>query len=319
MKPLIIAMVLLVSCAPASSAPSATPTASAAAVPTARVTPSPTATVGAGLTRYVNSELGYSVDLPPGWRRATCSPGIVTTSPLEASEMFVGIPEAEEVIRGGVRMVLVRVTESGGLTPLAWLERNASQPDTRFETTTLNERTGARAFISATGSTYGFALAARGWIYAIERPYFGFDDRGLEGILATLRLLDDATAGRGPSATPVPRTIESLADSITDGFTKKDLTAIAGTMAPCITVGAVPGDPDMRSATAYVTALAVEFAAGTSVRVQARPIETDPYFGRFVRTTWSRPGEPDQRVDLMVRADGDRWSVGAVLIRASGN
>jgi hypothetical protein len=117
----------------------------------------------------------------------------------------------------------------------------------------------------------------------------------------------------------VPRAIEALADSIADGFTRKDMAGIARTMAPCITVGAVPGDPDMRSGTAYVTTLATEFAAGTSVRVQSRPIENDPYFGRFVRSTWSRPGQPDQRVDLLLRADRDRWSVVAVLIRASGN
>jgi hypothetical protein len=319
LKAVIVATILLVSCAPVSSPPSATPTATVSVVPTARPTPSPTATVAAGLTRFVNTELGYSVDLPAGWRRATCSRGIVTTSPLEASEMFVGLPEAEEVIRGGVRMVQVRVTESGGLTPLAWLERNASQPDTRFETTTLNERAGARGFIGATGSTYAFAFAGRGWIYAIERPNFGFEDQELERVLATLRILDDATVGRGPVATPVPRTIESLADSIADAFTKKDVAAIGATMAPCITVGAVPGDPDLRSRTAYVTTLAADFAAGTSVRVQSRPIETDPYFGRFVRSTFSKPGEPDQRIDLMLRADGDRWSVGAVLIRASGN
>ncbi len=318
MKALIIAMVLLVSCAPVAAPPSAAPTASAAAVPTARVTPSPTATVGAGLARYVNSDLGYNVDLPAGWRRATCSQGIVTSSPFEASEMFVGVPETEEVIRGGVRMVQVRVTESGGLTPLQWLERGASQPDTRFEVITLNERTGARAFIGATGSTYGYAFVVRGWIYSIERPYFGSEDKELERILATLRVFDGAVGG-GPRATPVPRSIESLADSIAEAFSKKDVAAIAGTMAPCVTVGAVPGDPDMRSSAAYVTALAADFAAGTSVRVQSRPIENDPYVGRFVRSTFTKPGEPDQRVDLVLRADGDRWSVSAVLIRASGN
>jgi ketosteroid isomerase-like protein len=319
MKALIVATFLLVSCAPVASPPGASPTASTSVVPSARPTPSPTATVAAGLTRYVNSELGYSVDLPAGWRRATCSQGIVTVSPLEASEMFVGVAEAEEVIRGGVRLIQVRVIESNGVTPLAWLERNTSQPDARVEATTLNERTGARAFIGASGFTYGFAFAARGWIYAIEATYFGTEDQELGRILTTLRLLDDATVGRAPAATAVPRTIESLADSIADAFTKKDVAAIAATMAPCITVGAVPGDPDLRSRTAYVTTLAADFAAGTSVQVQSRPIESDPNLGRFVRSTWSKPGEPNQRVDLLFRADRDRWSVSAVLIRTSGN
>jgi hypothetical protein len=76
MKALIVATVLLVSCASASRGPTPTPT-DGTALPTA--TPSPTATVAAGLTRYVSTELGYSVDLPAGWRRASCSQGIVKT------------------------------------------------------------------------------------------------------------------------------------------------------------------------------------------------------------------------------------------------
>jgi hypothetical protein len=277
-------------------------------------------TVAVGPTRYVSSELGYSVDLAPGWRRATCSPGIARTSPLEATEWFIGVPDSEEIIRGGVRLLQVRVVAADGLTPLAWLERNASQdPDTRFEAATLNGRDGARRFNRATGVTHEFAFASRGWIYAVEWSYFGTADQELERMLTTVRILDEATVGRGPIATPVPRSIESLADSLADAFTKRDVAAITATMLPCITVGAVPGDPDMRSRTAYVTTAAVDFAAGASVRVQARPIETDPYIGRFVRSTWSKPGQPDQRVDLVLRADGDRWSIGAVLIRASGN
>jgi hypothetical protein len=183
----------------------------------------------------------------------------------------------------------------------------------------VNGLAGARGSIGTTGHTYAFAVAARGWIYAIERPYFGTEDQELERTLATLRLLDDATVGRGPIATPVPRSIESLADAIADGFMKQDVAAITATMAPCLTVGAVPGDPAMRSRASYATSLAADFRAGASVRVQSRPIENDPYFGRFVRSTWSRSGEPDQRVDFLLHADRDRWSVVVVLIRSSGN
>jgi hypothetical protein len=311
-KALVVATILLVSCGPVSSAPDATPTNSAAA---ATPTASPTATVAAGLTRYVSTELGYSVDLPAGWRRASCSQGIVTTSPLESSEWFIGVPDAEEAIAPGVRLIQVRVVASDGLTPLAWLERNASDPDARFEPTTLNERAGARGYLASSKETYGFALAARGWIYAIDRAYFGTADQELERTLSTLRILDDATVGRVATATPVPRTVESLADALADGFRRKDVTALADLLAPCVTVGAVPGDPVMRSRAAYLAGLAAEFAAGASVQVQSRPIENDPNFGRFVRSTWSKPGEPDRRVDLLLRANGDRWSVVAILIR----
>lgn len=310
---------MLASCASVPSASSATPTESAAVVPTVRATPSPTTTVAAGLTRYVNTELGYSLDLPAGWRRAACGQRIASISPLEAGEFFTDVPEAEEMIAGGVRLIAVRVFDAASLTPLTWLQQSSSQPDTRFEPATLNGQSAARGFIGASGATYTFAVAARGWIYAIDWPYFGGPDPELEGIIGTLRILDDATLGRGPIATPVPRTIESLVDALADAFGRKDLAAITGLMAPCVTVGAVPGDPVLRSRVAYVTTLASDFAAGTSVQVRARPIENDTTFGRFVRSTFTRPGEPDQRVDFLLRADGDRWSVAAVLIRASGN
>ena len=316
MKALMISAILLASCSPAASAPTPTPTATGVVPTTAVPTPTPTATVAAGLTRYTNTELGYSVDLPAGWRRGACSEGIVTTAPLVASEMFMGVPEAEEIVRAGSRFARVRVTDAAGLTPSAWLERNTSEPDGKFEPVAVGGRTGARGFIGASGETYAVAFAERGWIYAIERTYYGSPDPELEGILTTLRILGDATVGRGPTSTPTPRTIESVADALADGFARKDVNAIADTMTPCVSVGAVPGDPDTRNRVAYTIPLQTEFAAGTSVRVQARPIENDQYVGRFVTSTWSKPGEPDQRVDFLLRAQGDRWSVVAVRPRS---
>ena len=326
MRVLIVTTLLLLGCSPVAS-PRVEPTASAAPPPSAVATPaatptaSPTATVGAGLTRYVNPELGYSVDLPAGWHRAACSRGIATTSPLQSSEIFVGVPDAEEIIRGGTPFVGVRVADAGGLTPQLWLERNAFQPDMRFEPVTVDGRTGARAFFETTGTTYALAFAERGWVYEIERTYFGVEEPVLERIVMTLRVLGDATVGRAsaPTPTPTPRSIESVVDALVDGFASKDLNAISETMAPCLSVGAVPGDPDMRSRAAFVTTLPSEFAAGTSVRLQSRPIDDDPNLGRFVRSTWSRPGQADQRVDFLLRADGARWSVVAVLIRMFPN
>jgi hypothetical protein len=317
---------LIVACAPSSSAPGPTATSSGGSVaPTAAVTtptappPSPTATIALGLTRYTNTELGYSLDLPAGWRRADCSAGVVATSPLVASEIFLGVPETEEHVTGGARMVIVQVSDAHGLTPQAWLQQSASQPDVRFEPVTLGGRPGARAFVGATGVTYALAFAARGWIYGIERPYFGAEDEELRRIIGTLQILNDATLGRGATPTPMPRSIETLVDAIADAFARKDLTALAETMTPCITAGAVPGDAAMLSRAAYLTSLAAEFSAGTSVVVQSRPIENDPNLGRFVRSTWSKVGEPDRRVDLRLRAQGDRWSLSALLFRAPGN
>jgi len=236
-----------------------------------------------------------------------------------ASEIFVGVPETEEQITGGARMVVVQVVDAQGLTPEAWLQQNASQPDVRVEPATLGDRTGARASVGAPAVTYALAFAARGWIYGIERPYFGAEDEELRRIIETLQILNDATLGRGVIATPIPRSIEALVDAIAGAFTREDLSAIAEAMTPCVTVGAVPGDATLLSRAAYLTSLAAEFSAGTSVRVQSRPIENDPNSGQFVRSTWSKAGEPDRRVDLRLRSQGDRWSLSAVLFRAPGN
>jgi hypothetical protein len=243
---------------------------------------------------------------------------MATTSPLEASEFFLNLSEADESISPGVRMAIVRVAQDRGLTPAAWLQANASQPDARIEPATLGERTGARAVIAPTGDIYAFAFAARGWIYQIERPFFGSPDQELERILATLRILNDATVGRGAVATPTPRSIESVVDSITDALAKKDLAAIGETMTPCITSGGIPGDAVMLSRANFLKTLAAEFAAGATVQVRPRPIESDPNRGRLVRATWSKPGAAQQNVDLNLRADGDRWSVVGFFFRAPG-
>jgi hypothetical protein len=309
--------------APTTVTPPATTVAStvtpSAAASTAMTTSSPTATVATigtlapGAARYSSSELGYSLDLPPGWRRASCSPGVRAVNPIDAAELFVGQPEAEESVGPGVRMVEVRILQSQGLTPAQHLERDASQPDIRVEPTTVNGRDGARALIGGTGVTYAFAVGARGWIYHAEFPYFGTADAELGQIIATIRV-HDAVVG-GPQPTPAPRSVETLADSAAVAFARKDLTGIADTLASCVAVSAVPGDGTLLSRGAYLKEVAAEFAAGSTVQVRPRPIEDDPALGRVLRSTWSRSGQPDRRVDLVLRATGDRWSIANVLIR----
>ena len=290
---MIIAAVMLASCSPVSSVPSATPAA-----------------------RYVNAQLGYSVDLPAGWRRATCSEEIVKGSPLTAFDVFVGVPDSQEVIRDGMRVVVVSVEAAEGVTAEAWLKRNASRPGAQIEPATLGGRSAARSFLGATGHTYAFAVAARDRIYAIERTVlepnasFGIEDQELEGMLTTFRVLEDATLGRAPIATPTPRSIESLVDALADAFARKDPIAIADTMTPCVGLDG----HDMRSRTAYVTTIEAEFATGASVQV-SKPIESDPLFGRVIRSTFSTPGKPTRRVDFLFREDAGRWSVVGILNR----
>jgi len=231
--------------------------------------------------------------------------------------MFVGVPEAEESISFGTRLIFVHVSDAQGLTPLAWLQQRAHSPDARIEPVTIRERAGARQATSM-GDTTVLAFLARGWIYAIERTDFGTDDEELRRVLPTLQTLSDATVARTPLATPVPRSPEAVVDALADAFARKDLNAIAETLGPCVTVGAIPGDAVSVSRTKYLNTLATDLNAGTTVRVQTRPIETDPNFGRIVRSSWSKAGQPDQRHDFVFSAKGDRWSVSAVFQRSPG-
>ena len=315
---------LLGACAPAASSPSPTPQPSSApptptatlATPTSAVaTPTALPPPSTGLVRYTNSELGFVLDLPAGWRRSVCSSGVTTTSPLAASEAFINVPENEEALAPGVRIVAVSVGDAQGLTPEARLQTIA--PQFQIEKITLGGRPAARAFLAASGETYAVAVAARGWIYQADRTYFGTADPELRGIVETLRVLDDATLGRTPAPTSVPRTIEAVADALTDAFARKDLNAISDVLAPCVTSGGIPGDAVSLSRSAYLKLLTGELHGGTVVRVQARPIENDQFLGRFVRSTWSTPGQSDRRIDFALRATGERWSVWGVFVRAA--
>ena len=231
--------------------------------------------------------------------------------------MFIGVPEAEESISFGTRLIFVHVSEAQGLTPLQWLQQRPHSPDARIEPITVGERAGARQATS-TGDTTVLAFVARGWMYAIERTDFGNPDEELGRVLPTLQILSDATVGRIPAASPVPRSPEAVVDALADAFARKDLNAIADTIGPCITVGGIPGDAASISRTKYMNSLATLLNSGTTVRVQTRPIETDPSFGRMVRSTWSTPGQPDHRQDFALSAKGDRWSVSAAFVRAPG-
>ena len=231
--------------------------------------------------------------------------------------MFIGVPEAEESISFGTRLIFVHVSEAQGLTPLQFLQQRPHSPDARMEPVTIGERAGARQATS-TGDTTVLAFLARSWIYAIERTDFGQADEELGRVLPTLQILSDATVTRTPLATPVPRSLEGVVDALADALTRKDLNAITETLAPCVTVGAIPGDGASVSRAKYLNLLAAQLNAGTTERVQTRPIETDPNFGRMVRSTWSKAGEPDQRHDFALSAKGDRWSVSADFVRSPG-
>jgi hypothetical protein len=315
---------VVVACAPAAVTPSPTP------IPTATATPTPAQTSGAsiarptatplGAGRYASAELGYSVDLPPGWRRATCSAGIRSTAPMSASEFFVNMPEAEEILGLGLRAVSVRVEDAQGRAPLAWLESGkvVGQEPLRYEAASVDGKPGARAVFASSGETIALVVGSRGWIYAIEKggPVLDAEtETQMSRILPTLRLLEDATLGRA-TPTAAPRSAQSVAAGIADGFTRMDVAALSEYMAPCVTVGAIPGDAVSRSRAGYAKELQTQLQSGVTVRVQAQPIETDQYLGSLVRSTWSRPGQPEQRVDLVLRADGERWSWSAAFSRA---
>ena len=293
----------------ATPAASSQPTTSPTSTPVA--SPSPTA----GLNRYTNTELGYTIDLPAGWRRSACSAGVTATAPLTSHEWFFGGTEEEDVIAMGAPLIGLQVKAAQGSSALERLSELATQPDVRIEPASLNGRAGGRLFLVTTNETLAYAVEARGWIYRVERSFFGIPDPELERSLTTLRVLDAATLGSAPTPTSVPRSMDTVVNAIATAFLDKNARALGEVMAPCVTAGGIPGDAASYSRAAYVKELTAEFAASTAMRVSAT-VETDPYLGRFVRSTWSKAGEPDRRVDLALRADGERWSLWGIFFRA---
>jgi hypothetical protein len=317
----IIGVVLAACAAPSSTATTALQTASASfGTAAASASPGATSSLAPGAIGRYESELGFTLDLPVGWRKAACGSGISQRDPILAGESFTAVAEADETLTDTGApdpRVLVRVEDARGRTPLAWLQSGlfANGPGVRFEEVSADGRRGARVAVVATGETVGWAVLAHGWLYGIGHTGpipTGRTAQEAASILASLHVLDTAGIDDPSRPTASPRSPQSVADALANGLVRQDITLLANVMAPCMSSFLERAGGTGSSRLRYAEQLRRAFVAGLTITVPSSQIDGSPD-SPFLQTIWSQPGQPDRVVELLIRRDGDRWSWAAAL------
>jgi hypothetical protein len=239
---LIAAIVLLPRADPTAVAPSpglttvATPTSSPSASPTATATASasPTATSG----RYVNAELGYSIDLVPPWHRADCGSFKLQDfggGERHARDEFIPIPDSDFRPSGtGSAVDTIHVfarANPQGLTPRAWEQAGkiGFSMGRVLEDVTFAGRTALRV-----GGPEAELFLLADNEFMIEVGHEGGRGQSAAStraaIVRTFRFLsaEELRAARAvpTPAPPAPRSPEQVADALADGFGRRDTAVL---------------------------------------------------------------------------------------------
>ena len=296
------------------STPSATVSPSATPSPTASPSPSPTPTPSAA-GRYVNSVLGFSVQLPPPWRRTAClSSGANPQVPdILGIDSFTSVPAAEESIGdtgaffGAVSVEVDRNPNRLSADDWARMPRMGPPQNRSIEPATLDGRAGVRV-VSGTLQSETTVVPVDDVMYLVTFTAPPGDPKidTMRAIIASFTFVPRSAA---PTATPrPPRTAEAVADALAAGFAAKDAAGLANLMGDCMISGAEQGGFGSHAPERFTAILREQFAAGTPVVVRPRPIEPAPTGGPgptfTVATTWTDPGQAPVRIDLLIAADG---------------
>lgn len=306
----------------ATASPLASPTASVSAAPTASSTQTATPTSATG--RYVNAELGYSIDIQAPWHRADC--GSFTLRDFgggerDARDEFIPIPDSEYRPTGtGSAVDKIHVfarANSQRLSPRAW--EQAGKIGFSMGRTLEDVTFAGRPALRVGGSVeFELFLVADGeFMVEVGHGGSGGQTTGASraAIVRTFRFLttDELRAARAV-ATPVPaapRSPEQVADSLADGFARRDVTVLRNVLTPgCVSLGTGNGGGVGIDDSTYLEELRTRFARGLTVTVQPRPLTGDrtaPLPTLHARSTWREPGQPDQDVDLMISPEGATW------------
>lgn len=314
------AVVLLPPPGPAAVVPTPSPTASPSASPTPTPTASPAPTPSPTPTptspgRYVNSVLGYSVQLPPPWRRSACLSfgGSPQVPDILGTDAFTSVPAAEESIGdtggsfGTVSVEVDRNPDRLSADDWARLPRMGPPQNKSIEPATLDGRAGVRVVSGALQSeTTVIPVDAVMYLVTFTAPPGDPKIDAMRAIIASFAFVPRSAA---PTATPrPPRTAEAVADALAAGFAARDAAGLANLMGDCVISGAEQGGFGSHSPERFTAILRQQFAAGTTVTVRPRPIEPAPNFGPVptftVATTWTDPGQAPVRIDLIIAADG---------------
>lgn len=285
---------------------------SSSASPSSRATAATTATAASG--RFVNAALGYSVQLPPPWRRTSClSVGPDPARPdLLGIDGFTSVPARDESYgdTGGLfGTVSVRVDRNADrLTAEAFASspRMGSTQGQRLEPARLGGRDGVRV-INGSLQTETTLVAVDDLMYLV-----GFTATAGDPLVGAMRGIVDSFAfvprTASVSTARPARSAESVADGLAEGFARKDVAVLSSLMGDCMISGAEQAGFGSHSPERFAQIMRDAFAAGLTVAVRPRPIESAPGYGAgasfSIATTWTDPGRPPARVDLIIGSDG---------------
>jgi hypothetical protein len=309
-----IAAVVLIPRIARPSEVAASPSASASptALPTTTLTPTPSATAASG--RFVNTAMGYSIQLTTPWRRSGCLssfPQDPARPDIVGVEGFTSVPAAEEQygdIGGLFGTFSVRLERNPGrLTAEAWARSPGMPPAQSIEPATLDGRPGVRAVGFGIETEF---VAVDDLMYSVELSVESATDPKVVAMRAIVASFTFVPRVVGPNATArPPRSAEAVADALTDAFARKDANALASFMGECVISGAERAGASSSSPERFTQVIRDSFAAGSTVVVRPRPIESATGFGTIasgvsIATTWTDPGRAPARVDLIIAADG---------------
>jgi hypothetical protein len=306
---------------PSPTASPASPSASAAPSPTASAPASPSLTATAG--RYVNAELGYSMDIAAPWHRADCGSFALRDlggGERSARDDFIPIPDSEYRLSGtgsGIDTIHVfaRLNDQR-LTPRAWEQAGKIGFSTGrvLEDVTFAGRPALR--VGGNVEAELFLVADNNFMVEVGHLGYGRTSAASRAaIVRTFRFLtaDELRAARvAPTpAPPAARSPEQVADALADGFARRDLLVLRNVLTPtCVSLGVANGGGMGVDDVAYLEELQARFTRGLTVTVQARPLtgeRTGSLPTLHARSTWREPGQPDQDIDLMISPEGATW------------
>ena len=312
-------------------APSATLTATASPSATASPTLRPNPTVGPGT--YTSVALAFRVELPEGWRRSACESGSEPQH-LPAVEGFTSATLADEVssdMGPNNPGVSVRVESNAAKqTALQWIESGklGSSLYTKYEKISFDDKPdAARVTYTEGGVSHVTAIivAARTQIYAIVRsgPLTAVTIPSQTNLLNSLHILSDVELSdakatlASPAAAAAPnRTVEEAADALATAFTQKDSAALAPIAWQCVWQGNEQAGAATRPSSVFLSNLQKSFAAGLTVTLQPRPIETNasaPSTAQ-VRGTWKDGDQAQRSARFVLTKTGNTWYWGGVVL-----
>jgi hypothetical protein len=318
-SPIAISTPTATALSPAAASPSSSPPATATATQTAASPmPSPSSTA---LPSFVSADMGYALGIGPPWRRASCGSSVSGGPAVgtEGADVFVTVPDdAFELghvgpFPGGTAdtiHVLARANPRG-LSLREWqrMEMGGSVRD-QVEDTTF---AGHSALLvteqndpgAGRGMAETFLIASGAYVWRVGHRLQDGSTSLAErrAIVRSFRFLsaDEQRAARAAATpSPAPRTPQQVADTLADGFAKRDTATLARVIRPCFYEGAYSAGPSSMVAARYLEALRQRFARGLLVDVRPAPIMGDAASSLRIRSTWREPGQPAREADLVM-------------------